>query len=83
MHIELRKSAVKDLSALPKTIKDGIHLKIAELSNFPNVTNIKKLTNFEPAYRLRVGDYRILFDIVDNQKIVIGRVLHRKESYKK
>jgi mRNA interferase RelE/StbE len=83
MHIELRKSAIKDLSALPPKIKDGIHLKIAELVNFPNVINIKKLTHFEPAYRLRVGDYRILFDVVDNQKIVIGRVLHRKESYKK
>jgi mRNA interferase RelE/StbE len=83
MHIELRKSAIKDLSPLPKTIKDSSHLKIAELANFPNVTNIKKLTHFEPAYRLRVGDYRILFDVIDNQKIVIGRVLHRKESYKK
>lgn len=39
------------------------------------------VTNFEPAYRLRVGDYRILFDINDDT-IEIGRILHRKESYK-
>ena len=83
MQIELRKSAIKYLSVLPKTVKELIHLKIGELSNFPNLTHIKKLTNFEPAYRLRVGDYRILFDVVNKQKIVIGRVLHRKESYKK
>jgi mRNA interferase RelE/StbE len=81
MQIELRKSAVADLKALPKNIKDAVHSKIAELVNFPKVSNVKKLTNFEPAYRLRIGDYRILFD-VKSDKIVIGRVLHRKESYK-
>ncbi|SMF94232.1 mRNA interferase RelE/StbE [Methylomagnum ishizawai] len=82
MRIELRKSAVNDLKSLPKSIKDAIHTKIAELTNFPNVGNIKKLTNFEPAYRLRVGDYRVLFD-VENDQILVGRVLHRKESYKR
>ena len=83
MQIELRKTALKDLSIIPKAIKAIIHLKIGELSNFPKLPNIKKLTHFEPAYRLRVGDYRILFDVIDNEKIVVGRVLHRKESYKK
>ncbi len=81
MQIELRKSAVNDLKSLPKSIKDAIHSKIAELVRFPNVSNVKKLTNFEPAYRLRIGDYRVLFD-VKSDKIVIGRILHRKESYK-
>ncbi|WP_172128727.1 type II toxin-antitoxin system RelE family toxin [Arcobacter acticola] len=41
---------------------------------------MKKLTNFEPAYRLRIGDYRVLFDVEENI-IIIGRILHRKESY--
>lgn len=41
----------------------------------------KKLTNFEPAYRLKIGDYRILFDVFDNV-VEIGRVLNRKDSYK-
>jgi len=45
------------------------------------VTGVKKLTNFEPAYRLRVGDYRVLFD-VSEEVVQVGRVLHRKESYK-
>jgi mRNA interferase RelE/StbE len=81
MLIELRRSAANDLKSLPKSVNDAIHSKIAELANFPNVSNVKKLTNFEPAYRLRIGDYRVLFD-VKNDKIVIGRVLHRKKSYK-
>ncbi|WP_217652714.1 type II toxin-antitoxin system RelE family toxin [Tangfeifania diversioriginum] len=43
---------------------------------------MKKLTYFEPAFRLRAGNFRVLFD-VENDTIYIGRVLHRKESYKK
>ncbi len=82
MKIEIRKSAIKDLKAISQESKIHIHNKIKELVNFPDLSNIKKLTNFEPAYRLRVGNYRILFDVVDNEKIIVGRVSHRKDSYK-
>lgn len=81
MEIRIRRSAIKDLKRISPEYKSKIPKKILSLNNFPDVRNIKKLTNFEPAYRLRVGDYRILFDVVDNC-IEIGRVLHRKESYK-
>ena len=80
MKIELRKSAVKDLKQISEPYKSKIHGKILELKEFPNLSNIKKLTNFEPAYRLRVADYRILFDVIDDT-IIIGRILHRKDSY--
>ncbi len=81
MKINIRKSAIKDLNKIAKEKREVNHSKIFELTEFPNLSNIKKLTHFEPAYRLRVGDYRILFDVSDNQ-IVIGRILHRKDSYK-
>jgi len=80
MKIELRKSAIRDLKNISEPYKNKLHNKIAELEKFPDITNIKKLTNFEPAYRLRLGDYRILFDVQDDT-IIIGRVLHRKHSY--
>lgn len=80
MQIEIRKSAIKDLKSINEPFKTKLHERILELKNFPNLSNIKKLTNFEPAYRLRVGDYRILFDVVD-EVIIIGRVLHRQNSY--
>ena len=80
MHIEIRRSAIKDLQKINEPFKSKIHDKIISLKTFPNVANIKKLTNFEPAYRLRVGNYRILFDNVEDT-IFIGRVLHRQESY--
>ena len=81
MKINVRKSAIKDLKQIPPKEKVKIHSKILELKEFPNIPNVKKLTNFEPAYRLRVGDYRILFDQTGD-RIEIGRVLHRKDSYK-
>ena len=81
MQIEIRKSAIKDLKQISEPYRTKIHNKILELKKFPNLQNIKKLTNFEPAYRLRIGDYRVLFD-VENEFIIIGRVLHRKERYK-
>ncbi|MBW6534868.1 MAG: type II toxin-antitoxin system RelE/ParE family toxin [Mariniphaga sp.] len=81
MNIRIRKSAIKDLRRITPDQKRKIHQKILTLKNFPNVSNVKKLTHFEPAYRLRAGSFRILFDVFDDT-IEIGRVLHRKESYK-
>lgn len=80
MRIEIRKSAIKDLQKINEPFKSKLHEKIITLKKFPDISNIKKLTNFEPAYRLRVGDYRVLFDVLEDT-IFIGRVLHRQESY--
>jgi mRNA interferase RelE/StbE len=81
--IKLRKSAIKDLKKINKADKERIHTKIQDLGDYPDVSNIKKLTDFEPAYRARVGNYRILFDVDEtNTVIVIGRILHRSVSYR-
>jgi len=42
--------------------------------------DIKRLKEHDPAYRLRMGDYRVLFD-VEGQTITICRVKHRREAY--
>jgi len=82
MKINIRTSAIKDLNKIDRQIKNRIHKKILNLTNFPDVSNIKKLTNFEPAYRLRIGNYRILFDVYDDT-IEIGRVCIEKTAIKK
>ena len=43
--------------------------------------DIKRLVQFQPTYRLRVGNYRVLFEI-ESDKIVVYRVLHRREAYR-
>ncbi len=45
-----------------------------------NDGDVKRLTNFDCDYRLRSGDYRVLFDVEDD-RIIVHRVLHRREAY--
>jgi mRNA interferase RelE/StbE len=42
--------------------------------------DVKRLTNFTPEYRLRVGDYRVLFEI-EGDRVIIYRVKHRSRAY--
>ena len=78
--IEIRKRAEKDLSTIPKSDAQKIADAIFALED-GLVGDIKKLTNFSPEYRLRVGDWRILFE-ASKTKITIFRILHRREAYR-
>lgn len=80
MQVEIDKKAQKDFLSLTAKIQDRIKKALLELENYPNVSNIKRLSNFDPAYRKRVGDYRVLFDVQENI-LTIYRILHRRESY--
>jgi mRNA interferase RelE/StbE len=77
--IEFKPKAIKDLQSLPKQIQDKIFEKIQLMEN-DLAGNVKKLTNFTPEYRLRVGNYRVLFEIED-ENIVIYRVKPRDKAY--
>lgn len=81
MKIEIKEKAIKDLKRIDKNDANKILKNIQKLSNYPNISNIKKLTNNDPAYRLRIGDYRVLFNIIDNL-IIVYRIKHRKDAYK-
>ena len=77
--VEFKPRAVKDCRRIDKKLARIIFLKIELLSN--NLQgDVKKLADFTPEYRLRVGDYRVLFETEEN-KIIIYRIRHRKEAY--
>ena len=78
--IEIRKRAENDLVSIPKSDAQRITDAIFVMEN-GLAGDIKKLTNFSPEYRLRVGNWRILFEVSKN-KIIIYRILHRKEAYR-
>ena len=78
--IEIRKRAEKDLSAISKSDAQNIADAIFALEN-GLVGDIKKLTNFSPEYRLRVGNWRILFEI-SKSKVIVFRILNRKDAYR-
>ena len=79
MNIEFSPHAVRDLESMSPDVARRIMKKTMTLQK--GLTgDIKRLTNFRPAYRLRVGDYRVLFD-VDGDTIIVYRVRHRREAY--
>ena len=71
---------MKDLKRLPVGQRDRVLDKIEALEN-DLAGDVKRLTNFTPEYRLRVGDYRVLFEIA-GATVVVYRVVHRKDAYK-
>jgi len=80
MYISFQDSALKDLRKIDKHETKKILQTIDKLKNYPNVPNIKRLVNHYPPYRFRVGNYRILFDI-EEENIFISYIKHRKEAY--
>jgi mRNA interferase RelE/StbE len=78
--IEIRNKAEKDLKAIPKRDGERIAKAIIALQSGA-AGDIKRLTNFTPEYRLRVGDWRVLFEM-DAKQITIYRILHRREAYR-
>ena len=73
--------ASKELDALSPVERDRIVEKIIGLSN-DLMGDVKHLIKFDPGYRLRVGDYRVLFDVKDSE-VLVQHVVHRSKAYKR
>ena len=81
--IEIKPSASKELEKLPRQIIPRVVAAINELVKDPYPQGVKKLTGFENTYRIRVGDYRILYNIYEDRLVIeIIRVRHRKDAYR-
>jgi mRNA interferase RelE/StbE len=75
-------SADKKLAAMQKVLRQRIIDKFEEISKEPRGTDSKKLD--EATYRVRVGDYRIVYTVNDKEKkIVVTRIRHRREIYRR
>ena len=79
--LEFKPKAVKDLDKLPTEMAGRVIQKLESLRSGLKSGDVKRLTNFSPEYRLRVGDYRALFE-VEGTSIVVYRVIHRREAYR-
>ena len=78
--IELKPKAIKDLDSLQKKEAQRIVERIRRMEN--NLDgDVKRLTNFTPEYRLRVGDFRVLFEVAGTQ-VTVYRVLNRRDAYR-
>ncbi len=81
--ITFRRSAIKELADIPKPFNQNIAVAIDKLGSNPRPDGVKKLKGEDNSYRIRVGDYRVIYTIEEVIKIVeIQRIRHRKDAYK-
>ncbi len=79
--VGLKPRASKDLRRIQKQdasrIADALERLAGDLFG-----DVKRLTNFTPEYRLRVGQYRVLFEVENENEIVVYRIVHRRDAYR-
>jgi mRNA interferase RelE/StbE len=80
--VTLADSARKELRALPSHVIARVQPKLRELAANPRPSGCKKLQGYKDCWRVRVGDYRIVYTVDDTERRVdVSRVAHRKEVY--
>ena len=80
--LAIKQSAQKELDALDDGLFSRIDRKILALADNPRPTGCKKLKGYKDQWRMRVGDWRVLYIIDDETKLVSEtRLAHRREVY--
>ena len=82
-HVLLERAAEKDLARLALEIHDRVILAIRSLATNPRPPGCRKLAGSKCDWRIRVGDYRVVYEIAAEIRVVrIHRVRHRREVYR-
>jgi mRNA interferase RelE/StbE len=80
--LEIKQSAQKELDALDDTLFTRIDRKILALADNPRPVGCKKLRGYKDQWRIRIGDWRVLYIVDDHAKVItITGVAHRREVY--
>jgi mRNA interferase RelE/StbE len=81
--ISFKKSVRKDVKRIPAQIMLRIDVSINNLSSNPFPTNSRKIYGYKDYYRLRVGTYRVIYQVRKKVQIIaIIKIAHRKEVYR-
>ncbi|MAD41600.1 MAG: type II toxin-antitoxin system mRNA interferase toxin, RelE/StbE family [Arcobacter sp.] len=82
--IKWKLSAKKEFKKIDKSEIKKIFTSIEKLSNDPFPSSYKKILGTESIYRIKIGNYRVIYSIEKDALIIeIIRVRHRKEAYRK
>lgn len=82
--ILFKPSARRDLAKVPKTVAERIARAIDALADQPRPSGCQKLANEDGLWRIRVGDYRIVYKIEDERLLVLIVTLgHRRDVYRR
>lgn len=81
--VQILPKAARQIKALSVEVRQDITLTIQSLANEPRPIGVKKLSGEKDIYRVRVGNYRVLYRIIDKVLVVvIVSVGHRREVYR-
>jgi mRNA interferase RelE/StbE len=82
--LEFSSKAARQLKGLPKQVQVVLKPRLEALLDNPHPPAVTKLSEFESLFRLRVGNYRIFFEIQEEKQIIlVVKVGHRREVYRK
>jgi mRNA interferase RelE/StbE len=82
--VYLERSAENDLKHLPASTFHRIISQIKSLAESPRPSGCRKITGSKNDWRIRIGDYRVIYEIDEKAKAVrIMRVRHRREVYRR
>ena len=80
--LEIKRSAQRELDALNDPLFSRIDRKILELADQPRPAGCRKLKGYSDQWRVRVGDWRVVYIIDDAARLVsVTRIGHRREVY--
>lgn len=82
--VDFTAGAAKEIRKLDAGARRRILVSIEELASDPRPTGCKKLAGEQNAWRIRIADYRVLYEIHDDVlTVIVVRVAHRREVYKR
>jgi mRNA interferase RelE/StbE len=80
--VQILPSARRELERLQRPLSTRVAEAIDRLSADPRPRGCGKLTDTDGDYRIRVGDYRVLYEVFDNERLVsVYRIRHRSKAY--
>lgn len=81
--VEFTEKALSEYSRLPKKVQTKLSEEITALADDPRPAGVRKIKGQDDCYRLRQGDYRLVYAVIDDRLfILIVRGGHRKDVYK-
>jgi mRNA interferase RelE/StbE len=84
LRVEWKKSTKRDLRKLPAVEVNRIIAAVETLADEPFPSGVEKLAGAEHAWRIRVGDYRVIYEVLPKLNLLeVQRVRHRKDVYRK
>lgn len=82
-NVQIARRAIKSIAGLSRQEQHRVRAAIDLLADEPRPPNCVALTGEESVYRVRVGDYRILYEVIDERLVIqVIRVGHRREVYR-